>query len=106
ELPNRKYRLDTDVKKWIIENVFKKFKNVTHRRLQQELKKSPYKHIILDEETDILKEIHGTQKDNQFSASLSTSIDMTRIFGDLNNIDLKMVEEIIYWIAVFEEKEI
>src|SRR5699024_6378245 len=64
ELPNRKYRLDRKVKNWIIEKVFMKYKNVTHLRLQTELKKSPYKDIILDKNTDRLKEIHGTQKED------------------------------------------
>lgn len=106
ELPSRKYRLSTEVKEWIIEHVFKKYKNVTHRRLQQELKKSPFPEVILDKNTDSLKEIHGTQKENQFGTNLATFIDMTRIFGNLNTVDLKMLEEIIYWIAVFEEKDI
>lgn len=106
ETPNRKYRLDQKVKNWIIENVFMKYKNVTHRRLKTELKKSPYKDIILDENTDRLKEIHGTQKEDRFGTSLSSFIDMNRIFGDIKTVDQKMLEEIIYWISVFEEKDI
>src|SRR5699024_5120210 len=50
--------------------------------------------------------IYGTQKESQFGTSLSTHIDMVRIFGDITEENRKMIEEIIYWISVFEEKEI
>lgn len=106
ELPNRKYRLNTEVKTWIIENVFKKYKNVTHRRLQNELKKSPYKEVILDKNGERLNIIDGTQKEDRFATSLSSYIDMKRIFGQVDDRNQQMIEEIIYWISVFEEKDI
>jgi len=106
ETPNRKYRLGKEEKAWIIENVFSKYKNVTHAILIRELKKSPYKDIILDENIGGTKEIFGTQKEDRFSTSLSTYIDMKNIFKEVQQQDYKMLEEIIYWITVFEEKEI
>lgn len=106
DLPNRKHRLDKEEKQWIIENVFLKYKNVTHNILKRELKKSPYKHILLDDQTNKEKEIFGTQQENRFNTSLSTHIDMINIFGPLEDVDHKMLEEIIYWITVFEEKSI
>lgn len=106
ELPHRNLRLGMDEKKWIIDNVFTKFKTVTHDRLKSELKKSKFKHLILDEDTGGLKGIYGTQREDRFSTNLSTHIDMHSLFGDLDHINPKMLEEIIYWISVFEEKDI
>lgn len=106
DIPNRKYRLDKTEKQWIIENVFLKYKNVTHNILKRELKKSKYKHILFDSHTNRERNIYGTQQENRFNTSLSTHIDMINIFGSLKNIDKKMIEEIIYWITVFEEKSI
>lgn len=104
--PHRKYRLGADVKKWVIENVFQKYKNVTHRRLLNELKKSDFKHIVLDQNGERLNQVYGTQKEDRFGTSLSTYIDMKRIFGKIDETNKKMLEEIIYWISVFEEKDI
>lgn len=106
EQPNHKYRLGKEEKQWILQNVFNKYKNVTHRLLKEKLKQSPYKHIILDENVDSLKEIYGTQQESRFGSSLSTFIDMTNIFGEINEHNFSMIEEIIYWITVFEDKNI
>lgn len=106
ELPNQKHRLEANEKKWIIENVFTKYKTVTHKRLKNELKKSSFKHLILDNNTGGLKEIYGTQKEDRFASSLSTYIDMETLFGPLKSVDKEMLEKIVYWISVFEEKEI
>lgn len=106
ELPDKKFRLDREVKSWIMENVFKKYKNVTHNILKKELLKSPYKDVIMDRNTDDLKGIYGTQKEDRFSSSLSTYIDMKNILDDIELENNEMIEEIIYWITVFEEKDI
>lgn len=104
--PHRKYRLVKDEKKWIIENVFEKYKTVTHATLIRELKKGPYKYLVLDQDTGEIKDIFGTQGEDSFHSSLSTYIDMTQIFGEVTDDNQDMIEEIIYWITVFEEKEI
>lgn len=106
DMPNKKYRLSKEEKKWLIDHVFTKYKSVSHQILKRELKKSPFKYVILDEETDGLKDIYGTQKEGRFGSSFSTYIDMERIFGDLSNVDFDMLEEMIYWLTVFEEKDI
>lgn len=106
ELPNKKYRLSKEEKEWILENVFKKYKNVTHTILLRELKKSKYKDIVLDSQTDSVNKIFGTQKEDRFGTSLSTHITMKNIFNDMREQDLSMLEELIYWITVFEDKEI
>lgn len=104
--PHPKHRLSKEVKDWIIENVFAKRKTVTIKTLINALKNSPFKEIILDSEIDGYKEIHGTQQEDRFSTSLSSYIDMCNIFGEVNEQNEKMIEEIIYWITVFEDKSI
>ncbi|MBT2582940.1 type II CRISPR RNA-guided endonuclease Cas9 [Planococcus sp. ISL-109] len=104
--PDRRYRLSSDMKHWIIDNVFKQFKTVSSKRLLQELKKSPYADELYDEQTGELKEVYGTQKENAFSTSLSGYITMKSILGEAVNENPAMVEELIYWIAVFEDREI
>lgn len=104
---NRKYRLSADEKQWIINHVFKHRKNVTVGHLQEALKKSEsYKYLIIDKDTDSLKTIYGTQKENAFSTNLSTYIDMVQIFGHVDRSNIDMIEELIYWITVFEDKDI
>src|SRR5699024_6307720 len=48
----------------------------------------------------------GTQQEKSFSTSLSSHIDMLKIFGDINEENYDMIEELIYWITVFEDKNI
>lgn len=51
-------------------------------------------------------EVTGYQKDMEFAASLASYIDMQRIFGKIDESNYAMIEKIIYWITVFEEKDI
>ena len=106
DLPNKKYRLSYEEKEWIIANVFKKYKNVTHTILLRELKNSPFKDIVLDNQTNSLNKIFGTQKEDRFGSSLSSHIDLEKIFNHVDSHDKKMLEQIIYWITVFEDKDI
>lgn len=104
--PERRYRLHREMKDWIIENVFKQFKTVGSKRLLQELKKSPYADELYDEQTGELKEVFGTQKEHAFSTSLSGYISMKAILGETVDENPAMIEELIYWVAVFEDREI
>src|SRR5699024_4279100 len=106
ELSHKKFRLTYDEKAWIIDNIFKKYKNVTHSLFKRELKNSPFKEIILNPETDELKQIYGTQKEDKFGTSLSSYITLSSIFPVLEEQDFSMLEELIYWITTFEDKEI
>ncbi|MFP3514364.1 CRISPR-associated endonuclease Cas9 REC1/REC2 domain-containing protein, partial [Peribacillus sp. SIMBA_075] len=76
------------------------------KRLLQELKKSPYADELYDEQTGELKELFGTQKENSFSSSLTGYITMKSILGEAVDDHPAMVEELIYWITVFEDREI
>lgn len=104
--PDRQYRLNREMKEWIVENVFKQFKTVSAKRLLQELKKSPYADELYDEQTGEIKEVFGTQKENAFSTSLNGYITMKSILGEAVVENPAMVEELIYWVVVFEDREI
>lgn len=106
ELPNKKYRLDYEEKQWVIKNVFQKYKNVTHKILLRELKNSPYKELVLDNQTDNLNNVFGTQKEDRFGSSLSSYISLSNIFPNIDQSNEDMIEELIYWITVFEDKDI
>ncbi|ANU10858.1 CRISPR-associated protein, Csn1 family [Planococcus antarcticus DSM 14505] len=101
-----RHRLSYEMKCWIIDNVFKQYKTVSTKRLLQELKKSPYADELYDEHTGEIKEVFGTQKENAFATSLSGYISMKSILGAVVDDNPAMTEELIYWIAVFEDREI
>lgn len=106
EEPDRKHRLSPEIKVWIINNVFKKSKTITIKKLIQELKKSEFLDELYDVQTGELKQIYGTQKEDRFATSLSTYISLKTILDDAVELDVSMVEEIIYWLTVFNEKDI
>lgn len=98
EPANRKYRLDPQVKIWLIDNVFKKYKIVTHKRLLDALKKY--------EGFDVRhKAVFGTQKEDRFASNLSTYLTLQAIVGDVD-IHSKMLADIVEWATLFTEKDI
>lgn len=99
---NADFRLSVEEKKWVIDNVFLKMKTVKLKRLLTELKKSPFDRFKTDQELHI----YGTQKEEQFATSLSSHIDMMKIFGSDLETNRRMIEEIIEWLTIFEEREI
>lgn len=50
--------------------------------------------------------IEGYQKEKAFASSLASYIDFTRIFGEIHSGNRQMIEEIIEWLTLFEEKSI
>ena len=99
------FKLDSEVKAWLLENVFMNTKSVTHKRVIDALK-NKYPGVVSDPNTGELRSIYGTQDENRFSTNLSSHIDMKQIFGEVTQDNYKMLEELIYWISVFEDKEI
>lgn len=94
----------------IIDEEFKKTKRITKQRLQKWLQRNQYGQtktqdgsVNIDEKT---YEITGFQKEDEFASSLGSYIDFTRIFGQITEENRKMIEEIIYWLTVFEERDI
>lgn len=91
--------ISVEDKKGIIENLFKNYRTVNEKKLIKYLKSINYQN------TDNY-DIQGYQKDKEFSASLASYIDFAKIFGEVSEQNYEMIERIIYWLTVFEEKEI
>lgn len=88
-----------DLKLEIIENLFKKQKKVTDRSLREYLLKNHH-------ESSANRVITGYQKENAFSTSLTPFIDFTRIFGEVNDDNFEMIEDIIKDITIFADRKI
>ena len=91
--------IEHGMKQKMIEGLFKKQKNITEKSLINYLKKMNYMN------TDQYK-IEGYQKEKAFASSLASYIDFTRIFGEIHSGNRQMIEEIIEWLTLFEEKSI
>ncbi len=91
-------KLTPAIKKQIIEQLFKKNKSITEKQL---------KTMLIDNQ--IYKEISsitGFAQENKFASNMSAYIDMTRILGVVNEENIEMIEKIIEWITIFEDKKI
>ena len=51
-------------------------------------------------------DIRGYRKEKQFAGSLTSYIDFTNIFGEVNDSNFEMIETIIKWITIFQDKKI
>lgn len=80
----------------LYEEIFKVYKTVKMETLKNWLKQkgiTPTK-------------ITGFQKENEFASSMKSYIDFKNILGEVNHKDREMIEEIILWLTLFNEKEI
>lgn len=100
---HKKYRLEPIVKQYIFNEIFKKSKSVTHKSLMDKMKKSEHKTFFTSFD-DKLK-VFGTQDETKFVSKLSTYQDMNRIIGNVED-NYEMIEEIVLWITIFEDKNI
>lgn len=50
--------------------------------------------------------ISGYQKDGQFASNMGVYIDFINIFGEITSKNKNMIEKIIEWITIFEDKKI
>lgn len=90
--------LSFEVKKDLFETLFKQNKSISENALKKWLvteKKYP---------NDI--KITGFQKEGKFATSLTSFIDFTKIFGKIDNSNIEMIENLILWITLFEDKKI
>ncbi len=94
----RPSRMNTETTEAIINGVFKNSKKV----------KTKYVEEFLKSRGDFNCHIEGTQKENEFASSLTSYIDFKNILGrEIESFaDYEMVENLITWITVFEDKEI
>lgn len=86
-----------DLKNKIIEELFKKKKKVTKNMLENFYKKEMKANEI---------NIDGLSDNNTFISNMAPYIDLKSIFGQIDETNYKMCEDIIYWVTIFEEKKI
>ena len=92
-------KLEPEDKIKIINNLFLHSRRITHNKFYDWLKK---------EQWGVCAEynITGYQKESEFASSLGSFIDFYKIFNKIDSSNEKMIEEIIYWLTIFEEKSI
>ena len=91
---------DPETKNRIFYDLFMKHKTVSEKTLRKWLINNQCGPI--DENT----KIEGFQKESQFSTSLTPWIDFTNIFGEINDTNFNLIEDIIYEITIFKDKKI
>src|SRR5690625_2378529 len=73
------FRLDKEVRMWLLDTVFMKYKTVTHKRVIDALKQK-YQSIAYDANGE-LRKVYGTQEENHSSTDISKYIDMWTILS-------------------------
>lgn len=92
-----KNKLTKEEKELILEELFKKNKNIKEKKLRE------YLTIINNKKIDT---ITGFQKEDEFASSLTSYIDFTKLLGKVDDSNREMIETIIEWITIFEDKDI
>ncbi|MGL5869587.1 type II CRISPR RNA-guided endonuclease Cas9 [Clostridium chrysemydis] len=95
---NNKF-LDSKYKEILKEEIFMNQNEVTESTLEKWYKQ---KFVFDSKEVNI----QGVMGDKKVNASLKPIRDFTRIFGDINKKNIELIERIIYWLTVFEDKKI
>ncbi|QEN04729.1 type II CRISPR RNA-guided endonuclease Cas9 [Thiospirochaeta perfilievii] len=100
--------LSMDLKRDIIRDVFKKYKNVTIKKIKDYLNNSDIAYSTKQGGVyNYDDEITGTQQENKFASSLTSYIDFEKIFGEGYVEDNpNKVEKIIEWLTIYNSKEI
>ena len=92
------HKLTPKEKSLIIEKLFKVKKTV---------KLSDFKQTLIDYQ--IYKEIDsitGLAEVDKFISNMASYIDMKKLIGEINKENIEMIENIIEWITIFEDKKI
>lgn len=101
ELNNIRYNdgieLSKEEKEKIIEEIFKKTKTVKKAKLKEFLERENNKEVY---------RITGFQKEDEFASSLKAYIDFNKLLNPITKENFEMVEKIIEWITIFEDKDI
>ena len=92
------HKLSSKEKKLIIDKLFKVKKTVKLKDLKQ---------ILLDYQVySEITSITGLAEVDKFMSNMTSYIDMENILGEINETNIEMVENIIEWITIFEDKKI
>lgn len=90
--------ISIETKQYVLEELFKENKSISKKKLQDKLRE--HKHLTPD------AEITGFQKENAFASSLTSYIDFKKILGKVDSSNYKMIEKIILWITLFEDRKL
>lgn len=86
----------------IIKDLFENKKSIDEEKLVKWLRNNIYANIN-DKSSYTIK---GYQADKRFASNLGSYITFTKILGCIDSSNEEMIEEIIYWLTVFEDKSI
>ena len=87
--------ISREVKEYMIRELFLKHKNVTKERFI-----SAYHQLT---KSSKLITVEGFQEENKFASSLKSEQDFIKILGVVDDANRDMIEQIIYWITVFND---
>ena len=74
--------------------------SVSGNNLKEHLKKSG---TYNDIDNRVIK---GYQGGDNFASSMSSYITFKNIFGEINMSNIDIIEQIIYWLTIFDDKKI
>lgn len=95
-----KIKFGKEIRDDIIQNLFLKKVSVSGNNLKEHLKKSG---TYNDIDNRVIK---GYQGGDNFASSMSSYITFKKIFGEINMSNIDMIEQIIYWLTIFDDKKI
>ena len=91
-------RISSKVKKLIINELFKVKKIVRKKDLKQ---------MLLDKQIySKIESITGLSDEEKFLSNMASFVDMKEIFEKIDEENIDMIEKIIEWITIFEDKKI
>ena len=92
------YKLSPQTKDLVINKLFK---------VKKSIKLKDFKQFLLDYQLyKSVENISGLAEEDKFMSNMISSIDMQEIFGSVNENNIQMIEKIIEWITIFEDKKI
>ncbi len=89
--------IDKEFKQLVVEKLFKTKKKVTKNALEKLYLETYHKEV---------NESKGYQKEDSFASSLVAYRDFDDILGGVNNENINMIEDIVFWLTIFNEKDI
>ena len=92
------HKLSSNEKKLIIDKLFK---------IKKIVKVNDLKQVLLDYQVySEIDSITGISDNDKFTSNMSSFIDMKNLFGTIDENNIEMIEKIIEWITIFEDKKI
>lgn len=92
------YKLSPETKDLIIDKLFK---------IKKSVKLKDFKQFLIDFQIyKNIETISGLAEEDKFMSNMISYIDMREIFGNIDENNIEMIEKIIEWVTIFEDKKI